>query len=177
MLVDPTVPSAETLHSLPSCILVAGRWPSGYERKVGSSFSILEEAVHSKFPIKAREVTKEAPQFGRVAVHNWSIYEGCDGVHLLSLQSVANIRPKIDGAGWCGAIKSHAALCTSERVICLQRRDDTLTVSDTTISLSMKSICFLFQLNAYWLYHQEDLSYSHVWHMLWFTYAAVDQPG
>ncbi len=118
-LIGPTVSSTETLHFLPLQILAAGWRQSVYEWKVGSSFGILELVVDSKFPIKAREVTEEALQLWSVTIHNRSIHEWCDGIHLLSLQSLSNIRPKIDEAGWHGAIKRHAALCTRDSITCL----------------------------------------------------------
>ena len=118
-LVDPTVSSTKTIHSLSLWILVTVWQQSGHERQVRSSFGILESVVDSKFSIKASEVTEEALHFWSVAIHNGSINERCDGVHLLSLESLSKIWLKFDKADWGGAEERHAAFCTREPIVCL----------------------------------------------------------
>ncbi|KAF3844534.1 hypothetical protein F7725_007697 [Dissostichus mawsoni] len=90
-LIQPTVSSSETLDSLHVRTLAAGGWQIGDGWRVCSSCVIPELVIDSKLPIEAREVTEGALQPWTVAVHGRSIYERCDAVHLLSLQSLSNI--------------------------------------------------------------------------------------
>lgn len=86
-------------------------------RKERLPFEIPELSVDNKFPIEACEVADGALHLCSVAINVRSVHEGGDGVDLLPLQCLFNIRPEIEGTGSHGAEKGHAVV----HAVCLRR--------------------------------------------------------
>lgn len=164
-LVAPTVSSLETLHSLPPWILLAD-WVTGYRGKIGSPFGIPESAVDDKFPIEAGEITEGVLQLWCVAVHDGSVHERWDGVHLLSLQSLTNISFRMEEAGCYGAEKRHAAVCVGGKITCLETHSIITVNMQMFILMERISLTFcLFPWQAFLFY---DCSvFTHVWMKFW----------